>query len=106
MADSSKKVSELPITTNVFSTDRVLVLYNTPNVATQSVRTITITDLAANMSPYLPNTVTVVVNTVISNTVPATRTSNGSAGTIAYDSQYLYVCISNNSWLRTHLLSW
>ncbi|HEX8334514.1 MAG TPA: GDSL-type esterase/lipase family protein [Segetibacter sp.] len=38
--------------------------------------------------------------------VPATATSTGAAGTIAYDSSFLYVCISTNTWIRTPLATW
>jgi len=39
-------------------------------------------------------------NNVTSVAVPSTPTSAGAAGTISYDNNYLYVCISNNSWQR------
>lgn len=43
MTDNSLKVSQLPQTTNVASTDRLMVLYNAANTsANASVRTITV----------------------------------------------------------------
>lgn len=90
MADNSKKVSELPTTSNVASTDRILVLRSPASNA--SVRTIPFSDLSANI--------------IVSNSVPANSTSNGLAGTIRYDSNNIYVCISNNSWKRAALTSW
>ena len=33
-------------------------------------------------------------------TIPATSTSAGQEGEVAYDSGYMYVCITNNNWRR------
>jgi hypothetical protein len=90
MADGSKKVSELPTASNVVSTDRVLVLRDPSGTA--SARTITFGNFCANL--------------VISNTVPATASSNGIQGTIAFDSSNFYVCIANNTWKRASLNTW
>jgi hypothetical protein len=38
--------------------------------------------------------------------VPATPTSTGTEGTIAYTSDFLYVCIATNTWRRVALESW
>jgi hypothetical protein len=40
---------------------------------------------------------------VVSNTVPTTSSSAGSVGEIAYDSNYLYLCVATNSWKRIAL---
>lgn len=37
---------------------------------------------------------------------PATATSTGTAGSIAYDSSYFYVCTATNTWKRTALSTW
>ena len=37
---------------------------------------------------------------------PLTTTSNGYKGQITFDSQYVYVCIANNSWRRASLATW
>ena len=90
MADDSKKVSELPTAANVAATDRILVLRDPAGNA--SVRTVNVNIFAANL--------------VISNSVPATASSNGIAGTIRYDSSYVYVCVANNTWKRAALSTW
>jgi hypothetical protein len=90
MADNAKKVSELPTASNVASTDRVLVLRN-PAVS-PSVRTVTMSDFSANI--------------VVSNSVPANSSSNGIPGTIRYDSNNVYICVSNNTWKRSPLSTW
>lgn len=39
-------------------------------------------------------------------TPPATATSPGTMGQMAYDSNFFYVCVALNSWERTALTSW
>lgn len=73
MADNSKKVSELPTTTNAASTDRILILRSPASNA--SVRTITANDFAnstkLSFAAIIPNT------TVTSNSI--TVSSNGTS---------------------------
>ena len=90
MTDNSKKVSQLPTASNVASTDRILVLRDPSGNA--SVRTVNFSTLSANI--------------VLSNSVPATASSNGIAGTIRFDSGYIYVCVANNTWKRATLSTW
>lgn len=72
MADNSKKVSELPTTTNAASTDRILILRSPASNA--SVRTITANNLANAIATLLP--IVVPNSTSISNSI--TITSNGT----------------------------
>lgn len=39
-------------------------------------------------------------------TVPPTATSTGAVGQIAWDANYIYVCIATNSWKRTPITTW
>ncbi len=39
-------------------------------------------------------------------TVPVNASDPGTAGAIAYDTSYLYVCIATNTWKRTGLSTW
>ena len=39
-------------------------------------------------------------------TVPATASSAGTAGQVAYDSTHFYVCIASSSWVRVSLGAW
>lgn len=39
-------------------------------------------------------------------TVPASASATGTAGQLAYDSSWLYVCVSSNTWVRTALATW
>jgi len=38
--------------------------------------------------------------------VPASATAAGTAGSVAYDSGYLYICTATNTWKRTALTTW
>lgn len=94
---SSVTVDNLPIAPVLAPSDRILVLYNAisntfVSNGSPSVRTISISNIASSM--------------LLSNTVPVTSSSNGVAGSFAYDSSYFYVCVSSNIWLRTSLTSW
>lgn len=90
MADNSRKISEVPTAANIASTDRVLILRSPSSNA--SVRTIEFGKLSANL--------------IVSNTVPANSSANGLTGTIAFDSDFFYVCVANNTWKRSTLSSW
>lgn len=90
MADSSKKISELPTAANVAASDRLLVLRDPSG--TPSVRTVNVSVFSANL--------------VLSNSVPANSSANGLVGTIRYDSSYVYICVANNTWKRATLNTW
>jgi hypothetical protein len=90
MASNSKPINEAVGAANVAPTDTILVIRN-PN-----------TNPSFRQVPFA----TVSANIVISNTVPANSTSNGTVSTFCYDSNYLYVCVANNTWKRTALTTW
>ena len=90
MADEQYKLSELPQANSVAASDRILIIANTSgNVVT---KTISVSNLINTMS--------------ISNTVPANSSSNGTVGIIARDTNYIYVCVANNTWKRSLLETW
>lgn len=37
---------------------------------------------------------------------PASATSNGTAGQIAYDAGFFYVCVATNTWKRVAISTW
>ena len=41
-----------------------------------------------------------------SDTIPGSSSAVGVAGTIAYDANYLYICIATNTWKRVQVNSW
>lgn len=40
------------------------------------------------------------------SSAPASVTASGAAGQLAYDDDYLYICVGANSWKRTSLAKW
>ena len=40
------------------------------------------------------------------STPPATATSAGVAGTVTWDTNYIYVCVATNSWKRVAISAW
>jgi hypothetical protein len=37
---------------------------------------------------------------------PASKTATGTAGQLAYDANYLYICVATNTWRRSALAQW
>lgn len=90
MANTAKSVANLNIASTLSMSDRVVVLVNPSS--TSNVKT-------ANLSVF-------VANLALSNSVPANSTSNGFTGTIRYDSDYVYICVANNTWKRSSISNW
>jgi hypothetical protein len=49
---------------------------------------------------------TPVTATSIAATPPISSSATGSVGQIAYDANYIYVCVAANSWKRAALTTW
>ncbi len=125
MVDRSKKISELPLATTVANTDFVIIVANTTGTANtkrissnnfRNSITSTFTSNVATITTITANVINVAnlvftdqttQNTAFkwSNT-PANSSANGVAGLVAYDSNYLYVCVANNTWKRITLGSY
>ena len=43
---------------------------------------------------------------IASSSAPSSATDNGTPGDIRYDSSYVYICISLNTWKRAALTTW
>lgn len=90
MVSNSKPINEAVGAANVAPTDTVLVIRD-PN-GNPSLRQVPFSAVSANV--------------VVSNAVPASSSSNGSSGTIRFDSNYVYICVANNTWKRAALTTW
>jgi len=90
MANTAKKTSELTVAANVATTDRFLIVSDPSGLP--STRTVTLSTVGANL--------------ILSNSAPANSTANGLAGEVKYDTSYLYICVSNNTWKRITLESY
>lgn len=42
----------------------------------------------------------------LSNAAPATATSIGVVGSIAYDAGFIYICVAANTWKRVAIAAW
>jgi hypothetical protein len=42
----------------------------------------------------------------VNSQTPASASAAGTAGTIAWDSSYVYVCVATNTWRRVAIASW
>lgn len=49
---------------------------------------------------------TTVATRLASPTAPSSATASGSPGQVAYDSNYIYVCVAANTWVRASLSTW
>jgi len=54
----------------------------------------------------ISNTLNVASVRFTASNPPLTATSNGVAGTIAWDSGYIYVCVATNTWKRVAISTW
>ena len=87
MTLKSVKVSELAVATTLSANDKVVVLSNTSGTPVMKAAT-----------------VATVIR--IANAVPATASSNGTPGTLAFDATNLYVCVANSVWVKAALTTW
>lgn len=52
------------------------------------------------------NTLSVANFRMTASNPPATAVATGTAGTIAWDSEYIYVCVATNTWKRVAIATW
>jgi len=45
-------------------------------------------------------------NIILNSTVPASASDTGTAGSIAYDADYLYICVATDTWKRVAISTW
>jgi hypothetical protein len=41
--------------------------------------------------------------TIVTSNPPETPTSNGNSGQIAWDENFIYICVAPNTWARTNI---
>jgi hypothetical protein len=87
---------------NTFSgtTTATTLVATTSTVTTETVTTLAAT--TATVSGVLTSSGTLVVATA----TPASAAAAGTAGTIAWDTGFLYVCTATNTWCRVAIATW
>jgi hypothetical protein len=88
LANETKSLGQLPQVLSMNSNDYVVILGNS----------------GANAA--IINSINFQKSLNIITNVPANSSANGITNTIAYDANYIYVCVANNTWKRTALSSW
>ena len=98
---TAKKVTDLTALTNAAATDLLLVVHDP--VANAESRKITVANFFGNVSANAVFNGTLALSNVAA---PANTASQGRGGELRIDSDYLYVCVANNTWKRTSLTDW
>jgi len=95
VADNSVRTPDFPVKTGLASTDTLIGNWsNSSSTNTVLVTTQTLFNNTAISSIRVPT-----------SSPPANSTATGLAGTIVWDSGYVYVCVSDNVWKRVALAS-
>lgn len=61
---------------------------------------------ANTASPTFTGTVTTPNLVIATGTAPASATSTGTKGQVAYDSSFIYICTATNTWKRVAISTW
>lgn len=102
MADSAKKVNELPVKTSANTSDQMIFIYNAANATLAQTAIITLSNLMANT----PNLQIRASNVGFTNTIsdPANSTATTVlAGTVLFSNAFVYFAIANNILKRAAL---
>jgi hypothetical protein len=103
MTDRAKKLTELVSHTNAPANNLLMIVYQ-PGLANVENRSISLSNLFANVST---NAVFTGARLNLPSTaVPASAGSAGTAGEIRYDTNYIYICVSTNTWKRATIGIW
>ena len=94
MSDKSVKTNAFPTKTGLAATDTLVATWS--NTSSTNTVQIAVSDLFGNTS----GTIHLVAN------APANSTANGTAISITADTNYVYVCTTNNVWRRVALSDW
>jgi hypothetical protein len=62
-------------------------------------------DLTISSAPSFAG-ITLTGDMVVTTKTPASASATGTAGTIAWDTGYLYVCTATDTWERVAVASW
>jgi hypothetical protein len=94
MSDRSKRLTELTATGSVAANDVLVVVADIGG--TPATKKITVSNL-------LTNSVSTKAGSLSNTTPPLTSSGDGTAGSIRYDTGFVYVCVATNTWKRIAL---
>lgn len=97
MADESVRTEELPIRTSFDAADSVV--GNWSNGSSNVTSVVRVSNLVGNTAGLSRLLLTV-------NTTPSAANAAGTKGSVCWDSNYVYVCVANNTWKRAALSTW
>lgn len=95
MTDRAKKISEFPNLSSPNGNTK-FVVNHTSNSGVTNTYTLSVTTLLSENNS---------ANVILKNSTPANSTVTVKAGTIFYDSSYLYIAVANNTLKRVALSS-
>lgn len=101
--DRAKRVSELNPHTNP-PANNLLVIIHQPGLANAETLKITLSNFFGNVAANVVITGEKLV--IPTTTPPASAAGAGQKGEIRFSNTHLYMCIANNTWVRTALSSW
>jgi hypothetical protein len=105
MAD--KKITELQ-TLVTLAFDDLFTVIDDPNGSPVNKKVTALTMFTGTPNTSISGTLTVdsdYINITTSKT-PASAGDTGATGDVAWDSDYLYVCVATNTWKRTPITTW
>jgi hypothetical protein len=109
VAGRAQKGSTLSISTGLTGSDYLISVTNaTANAPSPNNAIVSIANLLANSNVAIitiGNNALSTANLIVraANSIPANSSANGVAGQVIYSNTYLYICLSNNNWVRTPL---
>lgn len=97
MSDGSVRTNQLPVANGLAATDTVVVNVTQANGVANTCQVSVVNLLGNSAVSYLR---------IPASSPPASASSSGQPGTLAWDSSFLYLCVANNTWVRAALSSW
>ena len=90
------------------SSNHLKLEYNTANSGTISADPFGFLNIASTSGVQLSGAFATVTNDfmIMAPTVPGTAGAAGNPGQIAWDADYIYVCVASNSWKRVAIAAW
>jgi ribose/xylose/arabinose/galactoside ABC-type transport system permease subunit len=102
------RIDELTNVGTLVSTDAILILRAGANVLANldAIDNIVIGGTTPVAGSFSTLGVTTGQINIATSSTPASATATGTTGDIAWDSDYIYVCVATDTWKRTSIQTW